>query len=117
MAHGDLAQTAAVVGALGSVLALVARRRLVLYTGLGLLTAAEIGLAVALVPSSGLAKLATPLRVVALVLAAAGVGAGAALFVRIPAAVPLAALTAAPFRPPTAPPTQPADRPLRLPRH
>jgi hypothetical protein len=98
MAHGDLAQIVAVVGACGSVLTLVARRRDVLFAGFALIAAAEAGLAVALVPGDDLAKLATPLRIVGLVAVAVGVVAVAALFVRFPSFVPLAVLLAAPFR-------------------
>jgi hypothetical protein len=98
MAHGDLAQIAAVVGASGSVLALVTPRRAVLLAGLALIAAAEVGLAVALVPSHDLEQLSSTLRVAALVAAAIGVVAAAALFVRWPALTPLALLIAAPFR-------------------
>src|SRR5262249_56059691 len=66
--------------------------------GLGLVAAAEVMLAVALVSSHDLAKLKTPLHVVAVVVAALGVVAVAAVFVRWPALVPLAVLVAAPFR-------------------
>ena len=45
MDHPDLAQLAAVGGALGSVLVLLARGRLVLLAGLGVLAVAELGLA------------------------------------------------------------------------
>jgi O-antigen ligase len=98
MHHPDLAQTAAVLGAAGCVLALAARNRLSLYAGLGLVAAAEISLAVALVPSHDLAKLKTPLHVAGLVVAVVAVVAVAAAFVRWPALVPLAVLVAAPFR-------------------
>jgi O-antigen ligase len=98
MRHPDLAQTAAVLGAVGCVLALVARNRLSLYGGLALLAAAEVMLAVALVPSHDLAKLKTPLHAGALVVGVLGVVAVAAVFVRRPALVPLAVLIAAPFR-------------------
>ena len=98
MHHPDLAQVAAVLGAVGCILALVPRTRLALWAGLGLLAAAEISLAVALVPSHDLARLKTPLHVAAIVVAAVGVVAVAALFVRVPSLVPLAILVAAPFR-------------------
>jgi O-antigen ligase len=98
MHHPDLAQTAAVLGAAGCVLAVAARNRMSLYAGLGLLAAAEVMLAVALVPSHDLAKLKTPLHVAAVVVAALVVVAIAAAFVRWPALVPLAVLVAAPFR-------------------
>jgi len=98
MAHGDLAQIAAVVGASGSVLVLVAQRRGLLFAGLALIAAAEAGLAVALVPGDDLAKLVSPLRIAALAVAAAGVVGVAVLFVRWPPLVPLGILLAAPFR-------------------
>jgi putative inorganic carbon (HCO3(-)) transporter len=96
--HPDLAQVAAVLGAVGCVLALVPRARLALYAGLALLAAAEVGLAIALVPSHDLARLKTPLPVAAIVVAVIAVLAMAAAFVRVPALVPLAVLLAAPFR-------------------
>ena len=48
MAHADTAQLAAVGGALGSALALLARGRWPLLAGLLLLAAAELGLALSL---------------------------------------------------------------------
>jgi O-antigen ligase/polysaccharide polymerase Wzy-like membrane protein len=98
MHHPDLAQTAAVLGAAGCVLALQARNRLSLYAGLGLLAAAEASLAVALVSSHDLARLKTPLHVAAIVVGVLAVAGVAAAFVRWPALVPLAVLVAAPFR-------------------
>jgi hypothetical protein len=98
MAHGDLAQIAALLGAGGSVLALVPRGRLALVTGFALLTAAETSLMVALVPRSDLSRLDSPLRLAALaVVALAAVALGVAL-ARWPAVVPLLDLLAAPFR-------------------
>src|SRR5262249_61161479 len=60
--------------------------------------AAEGAVAVALGPGPELAHLAAPARLPALVLAALGVVAVAAIFVRFPGLVPLAVLLAAPFR-------------------
>jgi O-Antigen ligase len=98
MAHGDLAQTAALLGAGGSVLVLVPRARAALVTGFVMLTAAEAGLAVALVPRSDLSRLDRPARLAALALVAlAVIGLGAAL-ARFPAVVPVVLLLAAPFR-------------------
>jgi putative inorganic carbon (HCO3(-)) transporter len=98
MAHGDLAQTAALLGAGGSALALVPRGRLSLVAGFALLAAAEASLTVALVPRSDLARLDSPLRLAAITLAVlAIVGLGVAL-ARRPAFVPLLVLLAAPFR-------------------
>jgi hypothetical protein len=87
-----------VVGASGSVLALVSPRRAVLLAGLALIAAAEAGLAVALVPSHDLGQLGSAPRAAALVAAGIAVVAAAALFVRRPALTPLAVLVAAPFR-------------------
>ena len=98
MAHGDLAQIAALLGAGGSALVLVPARRLLFFAGFALLAAAEAGLAVALVPRSDLEQLATPAREAGLVLAALGVVALAAVLVRLPSVVPLVLLIAAPFR-------------------
>src|SRR5437867_433828 len=98
MAHGDLAQTAAVLGAAGSVLVLVPRGRLLLVAGFGLLTAAEACFAVTLVPRNDLARLDSPVRLSALVigvLALAGVGFALS---RMPSVVPILVLVAAPFR-------------------
>jgi O-Antigen ligase len=98
MPHGDLAQLAAVFGALGSVLVLVPRQRWLLLGGFGVLAAAEALLAIALIPGSDLERLQRPLAVVGLVLLA-GLAIGvAAVFVRFPAIVPVALLLAAPFR-------------------
>jgi hypothetical protein len=98
MEHGDLAQTAAVLGAAGSALVLLARTRLPLFAGFALLAAAEAALVVALVPRSDLEQLRSPTRVAALVLAGLAVLALAAGLVRFPAVVPVALLVAAPFR-------------------
>jgi putative inorganic carbon (HCO3(-)) transporter len=98
MAHGDLAQTAALLGAGGSVLVLVPRARAALVTGFVMLAAAEACLAVALVPRTDLSRLDRPLRLAALAAVALAVtGLGAAL-ARYPAAVPVVLLLAAPFR-------------------
>jgi O-Antigen ligase len=99
MEHADTAQLAAVGGALGSVLTLLARGRFPLLAGLVLLAAAEVGLMLAL-GTAGVEKLGTP--------AGAGAAAGgglvlagaAAVLVRRPALTSLAVLVAAPFRPP-----------------
>jgi putative inorganic carbon (HCO3(-)) transporter len=99
--NADTAQLAAVGGALGSILVLLARGRLTLLAGFVLLAAAEAGLAISL-GGATLDKLSSP----------AGAGAGAigllllagaaALLARRPAWVPIAVLAAAPFRPPIA---------------
>ncbi len=99
MEHADTAQLAAVGGALGSVLVLVARGRLPLLAGLVLLAAAELGFAWALggVP---LDRLSGASGAAAVALGLVAVGAAAALFAQRPALVPLTVLLAAPLRPP-----------------
>ena len=101
MENADTAQLAAVGGALGSILVLLARGRLTLLAGFVVLAASEAALAISL-GGATLDKLSSP----------AGAGAGAigllllagaaALLARRPAWVPIAALAAAPFRPPIA---------------
>ncbi len=100
MAHGDLAQLAAVVGGAGSALLLLAYRRLMLFAGFALLAAAEGGLVLALVPRTDLDHLASPLGVAALAFAVLAVATVAAVLVRYPALVPPLVLLAAPFRVP-----------------
>jgi hypothetical protein len=98
MERVELAEAAAVLGALAAPLLLLARTRLVLLAGVVLLAAAEVGLAFALVPDQ-LGDLAgSPPRLAA---AAAGLVALVALalaFARWPAAMPVALLVAAPVR-------------------
>jgi O-antigen ligase len=97
--HADSAQLAAVGGALGSVLVLLARGRVALLAGLIVLAAAEAGLALSL-GSGSLDRLSSAAGMAA---AAAGLlvlGGAAALLARRPALVPVAILLAAPFRPP-----------------
>ena len=99
MPHGGLAQVAAVVGAGSSVLVLVPRRRLLLFSGFGTLAVAEAMLAVALIPRSDLARLVHRPVLLAGVGVAALVVLGLALvLVRRPALTPVALLLAAPFR-------------------
>jgi putative inorganic carbon (HCO3(-)) transporter len=97
--HADTAQLAAVGGALGSVLVLLARGRLTLLGGLAVLALAEAGLALSLGDAS-LDKLTSAAGA-----AAAGTGllllvGAAALLAWKPAWVSVAVLLAAPFRPP-----------------
>jgi hypothetical protein len=99
VAHADTAQLAAVGGALGSVLALLARGRLQLLAGLVLLAAAEVGLALSLGDAS-LSKLTSAAGAAAGVAALLLVAAAAAVLVWRPAIVPIVVLVAAPFRPP-----------------
>jgi outer membrane protein assembly factor BamB len=99
VSHADLAQLAAVLGALGSILVLLARGRETLLAGFVLLAAGEAGLGVALVPGHDLRRLvAGPLHVAALAVAVAVVGALAWGLFRRPELVPFALLVAAPFR-------------------
>ena len=102
MEHADTAQLAAVVGALGAVLALLAGgrgARIMLLAGLALLAAAELGLAWAL-GGGPLDRLSGASGAAALAMGAIALAAAAALFVRRPSLVPIAVLVAAPLRPP-----------------
>ncbi|HEY1357211.1 MAG TPA: O-antigen ligase family protein [Thermoleophilaceae bacterium] len=99
MQHHDLAQVAALAGALGSVLALLARGRLALLGGLLLLLLAELGLAIAL--GGGPAdKLTSASGAVAAVFGLGVLAAAAAVLVRWPGLVSVVVLAAAPLRPP-----------------
>ncbi len=98
MAHGTLAQSAALVGAVGSVLVLLAREKWGITAGFLALLAAEAGLLAALVPRHDLNRLTTPLHLAAAVLGVLLVLAGAYAFLRYPAVVPVALLVVAPFR-------------------
>ena len=98
MERVELAEAAAVLGALAAPLLLLARHRLVLLAGVALLAGAQIGLAFALVPDQLDELAGSPARLAA---AAAGLVAVAALavaFARWPAAMPAALLAAAPIR-------------------
>jgi O-Antigen ligase len=97
--HADTAQLAAVGGAIGSVLVLLARGRLPLLAGLVVLAAAEAGLARSLGDAS-LDKLTSAAGAAAAVTGLVALGAGAALLAWKPAWVSIAVLAAAPFRPP-----------------
>jgi O-antigen ligase len=102
MEHADTAQLAALGGALGAVLVLLAKGRAgraTLLAGLALLAVTELVLAWAL--GQGLVdRLGGASGAVAVVLGILAVGAAAAFFVRWPALVPLAVLISAPLRPP-----------------
>ena len=99
MEHADTAQLAAVGGALGSVLVLLARGRVTLLGGLLVLAVAEAGLALSLGDAS-LDKLTSAAGAAAAVLGLLLLGGGAALLAWRPAWVPVVVLAAAPFRPP-----------------
>src|SRR5215210_12542 len=96
MPHGDLAQLAAVVGALGCLLVLLPRRRALLFGGFAVLAAAEAMLAVALIPRSDLERLHQPLVLLGLVLIVAACLVLATALARWPALAPVALLLAAP---------------------
>jgi O-antigen ligase len=99
MEHADTAQLAAVGGALGSALLLLARGRWPLLAGLALLALSEAGLVAAL-GLGGLDRLTSATGAVAAGVGGVALLASAAAFVRWPALVPLAILVAAPIRPP-----------------
>ena len=99
MEHADTAQLAAVGGALGSVLVLLARGRLVMLAGLVVLAAAEAGLALSLADAS-FDKLSSAAGAAAATVGVLVLAGGAALLAWRPALVPVAVLLAAPFRPP-----------------
>ena len=102
MEHADTAQLAALGGALGAVLVLLARGRagrVTLLAGLALLAVTELVLAWAL-GDGLLGRLSGASGAVALVLGLVALGGAAAFFVRWPAFVPLAVLISAPLRPP-----------------
>jgi hypothetical protein len=102
MEHADTAQLAALGGALGAVLVLLAGGRggrVLLLLGLALLAATELALAWAL--GGGLLNhVSDATGVAALVVGFVAVAVTAAGFVRWPALVPLAVLVTAPLRPP-----------------
>jgi O-antigen ligase/polysaccharide polymerase Wzy-like membrane protein len=92
-------QLAAVAGAAGSALVLLARERVALLAGFVMLAVAEVGLGLALVSADDLESAFTgPLRLAALVVTGGALVAIAALLVRFPALVPVALLAVAPVR-------------------
>jgi O-antigen ligase len=99
MEHPDTAQLAAVGGALGSVLVLLARGRLPLLAGLLVLGLAEAGLAISL-GSGPLDELGGATGAGAAAIGLLLLGGAAALLAQRPALVPVAVLIAAPLRPP-----------------
>jgi O-antigen ligase/polysaccharide polymerase Wzy-like membrane protein len=101
MEHAQLAEVAALVGALGAVLALITRGGIFPLTGIGLLGVATAGLGWSLVGDDEIRLLFGDPQGVALV----AIGAAAAVtlavpLARSPAAVPVVLLAAAPFRVP-----------------
>jgi O-antigen ligase len=99
MEHADTAQLAAVGGALGAVLVLLAGRRVALLGGLLVLAVVELALAWAL-GGGPLDRLSGASAAGALAAGVLAVAVVAALFVSRPWLVPLAVLVAAPLRPP-----------------
>jgi O-antigen ligase len=89
---------AAVLGAVGSLLVLLPRRRGQLLAGFAVLAVAEALLAIALIPRSDLSRLHRPLILAGLVVIAAVVIALAVVLVRRPTWTPVVLLLAAPFR-------------------
>jgi O-antigen ligase len=100
MTSPELAEVGAIVGALGSLLALAGRGRAAVAAGFVLLAAAEAALVVWLIPADDLRELASPLAVGAIAVGLLVVAGLAAAFVRAPDVVPLVVLVAAPFRVP-----------------
>ena len=99
VAHGDLAQLAAVVGAVGAAILLLSRTRIELLAGVAIATVGEALLAVALIPGHDLKLFVSPAsHAGALVFGLLVVAAATWALVRWPAAVPVALLAAAPFR-------------------
>ena len=100
MERVELAEAAAVVGALAAPLLLLARARLHLFVGLAGLLVAEIGMALALVPDQVAAFTSSASRLAASLLGLIALGALAALFARFPAIVPATLLAVSPVRVP-----------------
>jgi hypothetical protein len=99
MAHGDLAQLAAVIGGLGAAGMLLSRTRAQLLAGVAVTAAAEAALAVALIPGADLKLLVSPTsHAVALVFGVAVVAAAGVALAHYPALIPVVLLAAAPFR-------------------
>jgi hypothetical protein len=97
--HGDLAQLSAVIGGLGAAAMLLSRTRVQLLAGVAVTAAAEVALAVALIPGADLKLLVSPATHAAGLVAVVAVVTGAGLaLARYPAIVPVALLAAAPFR-------------------
>ena len=101
MEHTDAAQIAALVGALGAVLALVPRGRFFTVVGLAMLGVATGMLGISLVGTDDVRLLVhEPAGVAALALGALAVCLGAVPLARYPAVTPVVLLAAAPFRVP-----------------
>lgn len=100
MERVELAEAAAVLGAIGAPAVLLARSRLQILVGLALLAGAMVGLALALVPDQLALIVHSPTRVAVTLVGLAAVAGLAVAFVSFPAAIPVALLAAAPIRVP-----------------
>ena len=101
MEHTDLAQIAALAGALGAVLTLITRGRFFVMVGLALLGGSTVALAISLVGIDDLELLVEePQALVALAAGAGLVCVAAVPLVRYPAVTPVVLLAVAPFRVP-----------------
>jgi putative inorganic carbon (HCO3(-)) transporter len=99
MPHGDLAQLAAVIGAVGAGVLLLARTRVQLLGGLAVAAIGEAMLAVALIPGHDLKLLVSPAsHLAALVVGVIAIAAAGWGLARYPTVVPIVLLAAAPFR-------------------
>jgi len=96
--HGDTAQLAAVVGALGAASVLLGRTRVALLGGFAALLAAEAGLGYAIAEGVRLGTVLAPAALAAAAVAGALVAGAAAVLVSRPALVTPLVLAAAPFR-------------------
>jgi hypothetical protein len=100
MEHTDAAQVAALVGALGAALALLARSLVVLVAGLATVVGAGIGLAVSVTGGSALDRVGLLQLGAAGLAATVSLGAGAFVLVRWPGGIVPVLVAVAPFRPP-----------------
>ena len=98
MDHADTAQLAAVLGALGAALVLLARTRSMLLAGFALLACAEAGLIWSLSGDGGSNLTIGPFKLAAIAAGAVLVAFGVAALVRWPDAITPLVLAAAPFR-------------------
>ncbi len=92
-----MTDAAALLGAVGALLLVLARSRSALLGGLAAIAAAELALAVDLLPG-GLSRLGSAEGAAAAALALPALALGAALLVRYPGVVPVVLVAAAPFR-------------------
>ncbi|HXV58825.1 MAG TPA: O-antigen ligase family protein [Gaiellaceae bacterium] len=100
MERVQLAEAAAVIGAVAAPVLLLARNRLVFAAGLALFVAAQLGLAFALVPDELEELAASPARLAAVSAGLVLLAAATLLLARYPLAAPALLLLAAPVRVP-----------------